>query len=93
MTDRPAAAQQALRDRVAALSGHPAPGDVFEHDKGGRYVVVAVGLKEDTLTEAVAYRGPDGSVWFRTLDDWLAPVVGPDGRLRPRFVLAGGGNA
>jgi hypothetical protein len=43
------------------------PGDIVEHRKGGRYRVEGVGTIEKTMTEAYAYRGHDGRLWFRPI--------------------------
>lgn len=86
--DRKVIAQQALADRIADLGGHPAPGDLYRHHRGDLYAVVMVGIDEDTLTPQVGYFSADRqSYWTRTLDEWLRPVEGPDGVIRPRFAL------
>jgi hypothetical protein len=90
--DRKMAAQQALADRIAAMGGHPQAGDIYKHHKGGLCAVVMVGIDEDTLTERVGYFSQTCQTYsFRTLNNWLAPVVTAGGSVRPRFVLAGPG--
>lgn len=46
-------------------------GSRWEHRKGGRYTVVAVGVIEATLTPAVVYRSGNGNVWVRPLAEFL----------------------
>jgi hypothetical protein len=82
-------AQRALADRLADLCGHPAPGDIYEHNKGGLYAVIMVGIDEDLLTPRVGYFSQTHQTYsYRTLDNWLSLVTGRDGAVRPRFVLA-----
>jgi hypothetical protein len=70
--DRKMAAQQALRERIVANDGHPAPADLYEHAKGGTYRVDVVGIKEDTLEPMVGYWSLTYQTFtFRTLDNFL----------------------
>lgn len=69
---------------------HPCKGDLYKHYKGGTYVVLATGLKEDTLTPLVVYeddRHPERGVWVRTLANFTESVSLADGETRPRFLL------
>jgi hypothetical protein len=71
--ERQRAAQRALRERIAAHDGHPAPGDLYEHASGGSCRVDVVGITEDTLEPMVGYRSrtcPTATV--RPLDHFLA---------------------
>lgn len=59
------AAVAALRDRC------PSPGSRWRHRKGGLYTVTGGCVVEATLAAAVLYRGADGVVWCRGLDEFL----------------------
>lgn len=63
-------------------------GDWFTHYKGGKYEVVALALKEDTLEPLVVYRSPQHSntVWARTYSDWNSDVEW-EGNTIKRFTL------
>ncbi|HMQ01870.1 MAG TPA: DUF1653 domain-containing protein [Candidatus Doudnabacteria bacterium] len=60
----------------------------YEHYKGGRYEVIAVGLLEATGEPAVVYKAlyenPKSEVWIRTETDFIAEVE-VDGKIIPRF--------
>jgi hypothetical protein len=89
--------EMALGDKAEAFerfesTPHPAPGVKYRHYKGGKYVVVAVGLKEDTLEPMVAYCDAGhhpGRIWFRSLANFTEPVHLADGEVVPRFVPIG----
>jgi hypothetical protein len=49
-------------------------GQSWRHYKGGRYMVIAVGLEEATLIPLVIYAGHDGVVWARRLVVFLENV-------------------
>lgn len=50
-------------------------GDRFRHYKGGKYEVVAVALREDTLEPLVVYKNLEkGTIWARTLKNWNEEV-------------------
>jgi hypothetical protein len=69
---------------------HPCKGDRFRHYKGGHYVVLEVGLQEDTMVPMVVYEDahhPERGVWIRTLANFTEPVRLADGTTRPRFLL------
>jgi hypothetical protein len=48
----------------------PWPGDMYTHFKGGQYEVVDRALMEATLEPYIVYRGVDGRVWIRPLDEF-----------------------
>lgn len=53
----------------------PYVGAEYLHYKGGHYVVVAIGIREDTLVPFVVYRSmAKGLVLERTLENWLGGV-------------------
>jgi hypothetical protein len=55
---------------------------VYEHTKGGLYIVFAVSLKEDTLDPLVHYYSIDKKTrWTRDYENFVEVVLG-----RPRFV-------
>jgi hypothetical protein len=64
----------------------PRPRQVYEHYKGGIYVVTAVGLNEKTLEPMLAYwSNLKETEWFRTLENF-EEEVGINQRQRPRFL-------
>lgn len=71
----------------AQETGGPQPGEEYEHYKGGRYVVVARALREDTLEPVVVYRSLlKGFTWTRTLANFTETVTVYPGPAVPRFV-------
>lgn len=52
----------------------PEVGALYHHYKGGLYTVVAIAQAEGTKLRQVVYRGADGHVWTRPLDQWFAMV-------------------
>lgn len=71
------AASVTPRDRALADldAAEVRPGQRWQHYKGGRYDVLAVGLLEATLDPIVVYAGHDGVVWVRTLFVWNEEVA------------------
>ena len=67
----------------------PLPGEHYEHYRGGRYEVIAVGrLSEQRDAIMVVYRSLErGHVWIRPFGMW-SEVVEHDGTRMPRFRLA-----
>jgi hypothetical protein len=68
------------------------PGQIFQHYKGGLYVVVALSIKEDTLEPMITYRSnKKRTYWTRTIANFLemidVPVESSDLEIRqqPRF--------
>lgn len=56
----------------------PQPGETWQHYRGGRYEILAVGLNEASHTPMVAYRCPEsGLAWFLTLDNFTEQVSTP----------------
>lgn len=54
----------------------PVVGGVYRHYKGGLYVVLAVGIDEETGTPTVAYRSNRrNTVWFRTVENFQGEVT------------------
>jgi hypothetical protein len=75
------------QEQLRALE-HPRAGDLYDHYRGGDYLVVAVSLKEDTLEPMVTYHSVKlGWNWTRTLANFTEPVRLADGTTRPRFLL------
>jgi hypothetical protein len=63
----------------------PADGELFEHYKGGQYVIVATGFLEDTEAPCVVYRSLLKDItWVRTAKNFLESVE-HDGEVVPRF--------
>lgn len=58
-------------------------GQVWQHYKGGHYMILAVGLEEAMLIPYVVYTGHDGVIWMRRLVVFLENV---DATV-PRFKL------
>jgi hypothetical protein len=78
-----------------ATMEHPRAGDVYDHWRGGDYLVLAVGLKEDTRQVLVAIRAvkhPERGTRFYELADFTEHVTMPDGSTRPRFLLLAAGS-
>lgn len=68
----------------------PIPGAVYLHYKGGLYRVTCLASMEKDLSTVVVYRkaeipGHKSGNWVRTLEDWNAEVMLPDGRVVRRF--------
>ena len=60
-------------------------GQEWLHHKGGLYVIVAIGVKEDTGEQMIVYRSQKyGTVWIRNVDNWFQNVLTPEGEV-PRF--------
>ncbi len=63
----------------------PKLGTVWQHYKGGRYLVVAQAVIEANLTPAVVYKDMHaGSCWVRPLAEWDETVT-HNGKRVPRF--------
>ena len=59
-------------------------GQRWKHTKKGTiYTIIATGIAEATLTPVVMYAGPDGVVWVRALDVFLAN----NDEGKPRFII------
>ena len=61
-----------------------ASGQVYEHYKGGIYVVWAIAKVEATLEEVVVYMGQDGQFWTRPVANFQEYVALGDTEV-PRF--------
>lgn len=61
-------------------------GSLYEHYKGMRYKILAVGRHSETLEELVVYQAlyGEGDVWVRPLNMFLESVT-INGKLQPRF--------
>ena len=61
-------------------------GSLYEHYKGMRYKILAVGRHSETLEEVVVYQAlyGEGDVWVRPLDMFLEKIT-INGKLQPRF--------
>ncbi len=68
------------------------PNRVYEHHKGGRYLVLSVAEESTNArkgNEVVVYVSLTyGKVKCRDLSEFTELVVWPDGEKRPRFVIA-----
>ena len=78
------------KDRAQAeLAALPVKvGQIYTHYKGGKYEVIALALKEDTLEPLVIYRSPahGDTVWARVYDYWNGELEW-NGKTVKRFVL------
>jgi hypothetical protein len=66
----------------------PKRGQVYQHYKGGLYSVVSVSIKEDDLTPMVTYSSNMHQTEIdttRTMEDFMKPVMWPNGFVAPRF--------
>lgn len=61
-------------------------GSLYEHYKGMRYKILAVGRHSETLEEVVVYQAlyGEGDVWVRPLNMFLEKIT-INGKLQPRF--------
>lgn len=61
-------------------------GSLYEHYKGMRYKILAVGRHSETLEELVVYQAlyGEGDIWVRPLNMFLESVT-INGKLQPRF--------
>ena len=59
----------------------------YRHYKGGLYKVLFEATEEATLKTVVVYQNSKGTYWTRPIEDFLAQVTLPDGRVMPRFEL------
>ena len=64
------------------------PRGIWEHYKGGRYLLIDVAYHSETLEPMVVYRAlyGEGALWVRPLSMWQESVT-VDGRSLPRFRL------
>lgn len=63
----------------------PEDGQIFQHYKGGKYVIVATGFLEDSEAPCVIYRSLlKDIVWVRTAENFLEKVE-CKGSTQPRF--------
>ena len=73
--------------KLAALSF---PLGRYEHYKGPAYWVFAVSIDEETLEPLVHYESlVHGTMWTRTLRNFLESVMLPSGETKSRFVWVG----
>ncbi len=70
----------------SAVAKSFAGGEIFEHYKGKRYKVLAVGRNSENLEECVVYQAlyGDRDVWVRPLGMFLENIV-INGIEQPRF--------
>jgi hypothetical protein len=65
----------------------PIAGQLFQHFKGGFYIVIAVGKHSETEEDMVCYRAAsEETYWFRPLRMW-DEMVEHNGKKVPRFRL------
>lgn len=66
----------------------PEVGAVYEHYKGNKYLVLAIGKHSETVEEIVVYvslyDNPASQVWVRPLDMFMEAIV-YQGKTQPRF--------
>lgn len=63
----------------------PQDGQIFQHFRGGTYVIVATGFLEDTEAPCVVYRSLGKNiVWVRTAKNFLESIE-HNGVVQPRF--------
>lgn len=71
---------------------HIREGVQYRHYQGGMYTILAVAMDATNANEGrrvVVYRAQvDGAVYVRTVDEFLEPVLWPDGTTRSRFAPA-----
>lgn len=62
---------------------------IYEHYKGNRYKIIAVGRHSETLEEIVIYQSLYGSgdFWVRPLNSFLETITLPQGQQVLRFKL------
>lgn len=73
------------QSKLEELRARVPDGSQWQHYKGGKYVVLATCLKEDTLKPLVIYRSLRyGTIWARDEDDWFGSVTVDNGSV-PRF--------
>ncbi len=59
---------------------------LYKHFKTGTvYEVVFTGKHSETQEPMVAYRGPQGDVWFRPYEMFISKAKLPDGTMVERF--------
>lgn len=81
--------QKAIEEILAGWDDleRPRDGQIFQHYKGGKYVIVATGFLEDSESPCVVYRSLDKDiVWVRTAKNFLEDVEHA-GVIQPRFKL------
>ncbi len=68
----------------------PNDGQLFQHYKGGKYIIVATGFLEDSESPCVIYRSLEKNiVWVRTAKNFLEEIE-HNGKQVPRFRLVEG---
>ncbi len=75
-----------LAQSLSMSEESPAIGDIYEHYKGGLYVVLCRSVDEETLQPLVTYRSNlKGYTWTRTLKNFTATVQLANGNIVNRF--------
>lgn len=75
-----------VQSKLQSIRSSIPDGSKWQHYKGGRYEVVTVCVKEDSLEPMVVYRSLKyGSTWARTIENWN-DSVDVDGVSTPRFI-------
>lgn len=65
----------------------PKDGEIFQHYKGGKYVIIATGFFENTEAPCVVYKSLEKNiVWVRTAKNFLEKIE-YSGAIRARFKL------
>lgn len=64
----------------------PVAGEIWEHFKGQKYKILAIGVHSETQEKLVVYQPiGGGQVWVRPLSMWRE-IVKRDGTEKPRFL-------
>ncbi len=64
----------------------PPIGSKWRHHRGGRYVVVGLGLNSTTCEPEIVYTNEENHFrWVRTLKEWSEVVTNEHGEEVPRF--------
>jgi hypothetical protein len=64
----------------------PITGSIYEHYKGGRYVIVETGFFEDSEAPCVVYKSLKKDItWVRTAKNFMEEIEW-DGKKRRRFI-------
>ncbi len=76
------------------LGDQPLIGTIWQHYKGKKYKVIAIGKHSETLEDMIVYQGQYSSkefgpnpIWMRPLKMW-EELVEYDGKKVPRFVIS-----
>lgn len=77
---------KAARDQIGERR---VSGGRYRHYKGGVYETIGPATIEATMEDAVLYKGVDGKVWVRPVNDFFDVALVGGGNFVPRFVYLG----